>query len=111
MEVDRTLPTRQDETRKDQDWIEKYRAAMDGNPVPRSRLSRMRGAVAGARRALFAGMKRIFGAAPVFDVRNKNEKNAEPAEIAEISNRKAVRRESGRQKSGKRRSVRAKKAS
>jgi hypothetical protein len=113
MEAERTLPTA-----KDQDWVEKYRAAIDRSPVPRSRLSRIRGAVAGAQRALFAGMKRIFGTVKghprtpeSMPVRNGKGKNAERAETAEISRRKAVRRESGRQKSGRRRSARVKKVS
>jgi len=48
-------------TEAEQDWIEKYRAALDNNPVRPSRFRRVRNKLSGARRAFAAGMKRIFG--------------------------------------------------
>jgi len=48
-------------TEAEQDWIDKYRSALDNNPVRPSRLRRMRNKLSGARRAFAAGMKRIFG--------------------------------------------------
>ena len=48
-------------TEAEQDWIDKYRAALDNNPVRPSRLRRVRNKLSGARRAFVTGMKRIFG--------------------------------------------------
>ena len=48
-------------TEAEQDWIDKYRAALDNNPVRPSRFRRVRNRLSGARRAFATGMKRIFG--------------------------------------------------
>ena len=48
-------------TEAEQDWIDKYRAALDNTPIPTSRLRRMRNKLIAARLAFADGMKRIFG--------------------------------------------------
>jgi len=46
--------------KQEQDWIEKYRAALALTPAP-SRLAQLRSAMRDAWRTLPAGIKRIFG--------------------------------------------------
>jgi hypothetical protein len=48
-------------TEAEQDWIDKYREALDNNPVRPSRFRRMRNKLSGARRVFSAVMKRVFG--------------------------------------------------
>jgi hypothetical protein len=56
MDVNRTRLTE-----AEQDWIDKYRAALDNTPTPTSRVRRVRNKLSGARRALAVGIKKVFG--------------------------------------------------
>lgn len=48
-------------TEAEQDWIDKYRAALDSTPAPSSRLRWVRNNLRSARRSFAAVMKKIFG--------------------------------------------------
>jgi hypothetical protein len=75
-------------TEAEQDWIDKYRAALDNTPIPTSRLRRVRNKLSAAQRTFTAGMKRIFGsqgnAAPAARA-NSNLPTANPAPSASPS--------------------------
>src|ERR1700685_105532 len=55
------LPMDVNRSEAEQDWIDKYRTALDNTPFPTSRFRRVRNKLSGLRRAFAAGMKRIFG--------------------------------------------------
>jgi hypothetical protein len=46
---------------REEEWIEKYRAALDGNPIQPSRLARARGALRRTQQTLVAEIGRMFG--------------------------------------------------
>jgi hypothetical protein len=88
MDVDRIPPAE-----PERDWIAKYRAALEMNPIKPSRISRIRGSIRAAQRSFLTGIVRVFGSKKKLSIKGES--------ILEAPRETVISPPQGRKRTGK----------